>query len=807
MRRRQGIGLAAVLSLSLSVVACQEGGRSDAVGLARANPDAPVVSIYDPANRCLNIVQNDQALATTPAGDGYVLSDVGDAAGFYFKPSRLGAYLLLSAYEREAGMAGSKSLLGVSDPAGEFLDATGNFVGEVGILVSAVGDIADLVLDPVAPLGQAIRNVGDNVGLIGDRIGDVTVRPALALVDQASDLSVWRLLPAAGGGFQLINDVTGQYLAVVEGQLGLTAPARAGESSVWQLLPAEGCAEYPEVDLNLRLVDERGPALFMKDVPLFSRSDLASAIDDDDVYGYIDAHSHVTAYEFIGGRVNYGDPFHKFGVDHALDNCAVHHGPQGLTGIIESFTTQGLPVGVHDTQGWPSFGYWPTHNSLQHHQSYYRWIERAYYGGLRILVNHYTGNEILCQLNPQKENDCDFEANWRLQRQRLFEMQDYIDAQNGGPDQGWFRIVDNPAHARKVIAQGKLAVIQGIEISKLFNCGEFLGQSECTREQITERLEAAYDLGVRHIFPVHKFDNALGGVVPDEAFGIGTVLYAGNLAETGHLLEFEACPEKFQSDSANDPDAANPLGILDQLLFQLEYVDGQLQRSPLALPPLLPASENGLCNIRGLSPLGDHLITELMRRGMIIEVDHSSRKAIDRMLEIAEANGYPGLTSSHDWLYSEELLDRVVANDGIISRFASAREGWVDKLNKVGDRPASLRIGELASTGMASDVNGIASLPGNSNTDALGLLYPFLSVDGRVEFDAQVTGDRRFDLHDGNGVAHYGLYPDQIADMARFTEERSPEEVSQALRRLFSSAETYLRNWEAAERWRQAERN
>jgi hypothetical protein len=72
-----------------------------------------------------------------------------------------------------------------------------------------------------------------------------------------------------------------------------------------------------------------------------------------------------------------------------------------------------------------------------------------------------------------------------------------------------------------------------------------------------------------------------------------------------------------------------------------------------------------------------------------------------------------------------------------------------------------------------------------------------------VEFDAQVTGDRRFDLYDGNGVAHYGLYPDQIADMAQFTEDRSPEEVRQALQRLFSSAETYLRNWEAAQSWRQ----
>ena len=149
----------------------------------------------------------------------------------------------------------------------------------------------------------------------------------------------------------------------------------------------------------------------------------------------------------------------------------------------------------------------------------------------------------------EARNDCDFEANGRLQAQRLREMQDYIDAQNGGPGEGWLRIVDNPADARAVIADGKLAVVQGIEISKVFNCGEFLGQPECSREQIVERLDAAYAAGVRHVFPVHKFDNAFGGVYPTESFGIGTILHVGNLAETGHLQEFEACPEHYEGPS------------------------------------------------------------------------------------------------------------------------------------------------------------------------------------------------------------------------------------------------------------------
>ena len=45
-------------------------------------------------------------------------------------------------------------------------------------------------------------------------------------------------------------------------------------------------------------------------------------------------------------------------------------------------------------------------------------------------------------------------------------MQDYIDAQYGGPGRGWYRIVTDPFEARKVINQGKLAVVMGMETSR-----------------------------------------------------------------------------------------------------------------------------------------------------------------------------------------------------------------------------------------------------------------------------------------------------------------------------------------------------
>ena len=55
--------------------------------------------------------------------------------------------------------------------------------------------------------------------------------------------------------------------------------------------------------------------------------------------------------------------------------------------------------------------------------------------------------------------------------------------------------------------------------------------------------------------------------------------------------------------------------MLTQPLFQ-----GQL--------PVYPPGPH--CNPKGLTPLGEHLIRSMMRKGMIVETDHMSMKARGR---------------------------------------------------------------------------------------------------------------------------------------------------------------------------------
>ncbi|MFT7127526.1 MAG: hypothetical protein ACI9HX_001204, partial [Pseudoalteromonas tetraodonis] len=107
----------------------------------------------------------------------------------------------------------------------------------------------------------------------------------------------------------------------------------------------------------------------------------------------------------------------------------------------------------------------------------------------------------------------------------------------------------------------------------------------------------------------------------------------------------------------------------------------------------------------------------------------------------------------------------------------------------------------LLASGFGSDINGIHHQP-RPRDDALEnpLEYPFRGYKSKVIFDRQRTGERVFD-HNIDGVPHYGLYPDYIADM------QAAEGGEKALECVFRSAEAYLRIWEASNVARDAAAN
>ena len=170
------------------------------------------------------------------------------------------------------------------------------------------------------------------------------------------------------------------------------------------------------------------------------------------------------------------------------------------------------------------------------------------------MVNDLVENRALCELYPLKQNDCDEMASARLQAQDMLALQDYVDAQYGGPGKGWLRIVRSPAEARRVINEGKLAMVFGMETSEVFGCGQFNGTPRCDAAQIDRQLDEFHALGVRSVFPVHKFDNALGGTHFDDG-ATGVLVNAGNKYATGRFWQADHCDDP---DHDNEPTNVEP---------------------------------------------------------------------------------------------------------------------------------------------------------------------------------------------------------------------------------------------------------
>ena len=582
-----------------------------------------------------------------------------------------------------------------------------------------------------------------------------------------------------------------------------------GEAAEVTLFPATDCAPYPELS-----VDAEGEVSRVEH-------------DDGDLFGIVDTHSHIlTNLAFGGGGVFHGAPFHRLGVEHALPDCRANHGHEGrrdLLGyafdrvgragadenLLLSLLTGRAPEFNHDTDGYPAFTEWPSAHTLSTHQTqYYKWLKRAYLGGLRLVVQHATSNQILCELmigigaQPARYSCSDMVAVDRI-LEETYAMERYIDAQEGGPGEGWFRIVTSPEQAREVIRDGKMAVVLGIEVSNLFDC--FLvppdGAPACDEAHIEQQLDHYYELGVRAIFPVHKYDNALSAGDGDRG-----ITELGNFIQTGHYLNFtDDCPDVQSNFDRGDVSfgelnqpredyfaeppfdmsgfAESPIDVL------LEYAD-ELQGGPL---------EGDYCQNAGLTPLGEHVIEEIIARGMILEIDHLPPRAYQRAFEILQEHDYPA-AGTHGMNHEGALyaLGGVSKMNLGRCRDADAPGAMVAELS---ERVALIEAeGGYPAEGFGFDLNGFAGAPGpRFGPDSVcdepqqdPISYPFESFAGDVTFTEPQVGERSIDFNT-EGLAHIGLMPELIEDARR------DAETDAQLEPLFRSAEAYVRMWERSE--------
>jgi microsomal dipeptidase-like Zn-dependent dipeptidase len=521
--------------------------------------------------------------------------------------------------------------------------------------------------------------------------------------------------------------------------------------------------------------------------------------------------------------------------------------------------TVGSDLGTFDGSEWnigaPGFTAWPQWTTTTHQQSYHRWLERAWRGGLRLIVQMAVQNTALCKTNKRLRNVvCDDSMAFVDQQlQAAYDFQDYIDriAGNGADrDGGWFRIVRTPEQARRVIAEGKMAVVLGIEVDHLFNCkfpthqctvvpdlnliiscdltldndvcGDPNHPARTSEQWVRDQVDYYHDVwGVQHMFPIHNFDNSFGGTATWQS-----AIEVGNRFIEGHWYSSRECAQE------------NYGFKLGQELPLMQFIAGLFGFGQGVLFPV--RLEAASCNSFGLFPLGRTLIRRMMDRGMIVDVDHMSNFALDDTIALAqERGGYP-LAASHTLFFglnAQEIRHErmrtagqlaamnamgsmvgVMLKDDILDRGSRGQRKTIDYPGSgIADdcRHSSKTFAQMyryavdtmgGRVGLGSDFNGVAGHFGpRFGSDACGddpgersaqlmdkkrLDYPF-TLEGFGTFGPQVSGAKVFDYNTA-GLAHVGLLPDFVADLGRIGLNASDVDP------LFRSAEEYIRMWERA---------
>ena len=727
--------------MSLSLVAASLVGTLLAAAPAAASPIPRGPSDrYAMAGKCYVIQAGDGAYVVRTEDGGYAAAadERSDGEPFHFQATDLGRYLLFDS--QEDFVASSEGTL-----AEATYSVTKSQPGRVagGLAYEKTDEAAD----------EVAKSEANDVSGRGDEV---------VSADEPSVLADWEITEAGGGGFLVSLPATGQSLAPTEnGRLDLLA-----KGAPFYFKRSTGCAEFPEIEVNVRGPVAKGETSF------------------GEVKGFLDAHLHMMAFEFLGGRARCGRPWHPYGVTMALVDCPDHE-PGGYGAVLEKLVSRHDPASGHNTDGWPTFEGWPRYNSLTHEQVYYKWLERAWRGGLRMFVNLLVDNNQLCKIYPYKKNSCNEMDGVRLQARRIRELERYIDAQSGGPGEGWFRIVKDPFEAREVINEGKLAVVLGIEVSVPLDCGLTLDMPRCNLEDIDKGLDEVYDLGVRQMELVNKFDNAFSGVAGDEGT-TGVVVNQGNKLETGHYWRMDTCDE--HAGHAHDKTQMNwhdHSGSPDEFSGRDSLVGAILAQAGMSgAAPVYP--EGPHCNILGMSKLGEAMIKGMAERGMIFDPDHMSAKAQSQALDLVESLGYSGIISSHGWS-NNEIYPRIYELGGVVTPYAGNSTSFVDAWREhkqwEDDR-------YYFGFGYGADTNGFGSQGAPRGAGASNpVTYPFEGFGG-VTVDKQVSGTRTYDINT-DGVAHYGLYPDWIEDLRRLAGDEIVEDMARG-------PEAYLQMWERA---------
>lgn len=471
-----------------------------------------------------------------------------------------------------------------------------------------------------------------------------------------------------------------------------------------------------------------------------------------------------------------GDPLRKIFIEDLEKALGGRSTPEAARGFSKNY--------CEPEKDGNDFAHWPTWDDVTHQKMWVDSLKRAADGGLRVMVALAVNNATIAQavkgpLDTLPDDD------WKLAKLQLEEMRAFVDRHD------FMEIAYSPEDLERIVRASKLAIVLGIEVDNLGNMHDLSIPNE---SHIKGIIQEAHALGARYIFPIHVIDNPLGGAsVYQEWFNISNYYETGSYwamtcSQPGRQVAFRYHTE---------------LPFLDQLKIAV------FERLKLGAIPPTPMTPNpcgegmGHVNSQGLSPLGEVALKEMMRLGMLIDIDHMSDSAAEKAIELAMSidespatgkfDGYP-LFSGHN---SVRTGDKAT---GQISEYART----VSQYQRIAEMHGMAGVG---TTGLTADLfirdyKGVLAASGDVvagfGTDTNGLV-PGMPPrnDSKVVYDADFQksrlGTHQWD-YNRDGVAHYGMVVDYMKDMQTL---QGGQEV---IDNLMKGAEWFLESWRHAEK-------
>jgi hypothetical protein len=504
--------------------------------------------------------------------------------------------------------------------------------------------------------------------------------------------------------------------------------------------------------------------------------------------GWADLHTHPMVHLAFGGKlihggVDVGSPLpqdlsckgrtNATSIEHALsddrpshggknwinftcgDDLRAHHIIPGFQRANDALVTAG--PSKPPALGYPEFLHWPKWNDITHQKMWFEWIRRARDGGLRVMVALATNNKTLGDaVSGPGDGPTDDKTSGDLQ---LTELKAFV-----GRHPDFMEVAYGPADVKRIVQSNRIAVVLGVELDNIgnFNLPELrpLMSGPAGYGIIAGEIQRLYTLGVRYVIPIHVIDNQFGGTaIYENGFN------RSNLREAGHFWEIEC--------------AKNSDGITYTYNEEYDLVKAMAAFVKIGMDPFRRSGPGPDCsgpgkgphrNARGLTLQGIFAIKEMMKRGMIVDIDHMSQYSADATLDLGEKFGYP-IVSGHNGIRgygsdhasenqrTQRQLQRISRLHGMFGLGTDGvhQSSWANQyeyaLNIMGYQHsdtlnALYRVGAVA---FGTDLNGLVQGPPPSRK---GDVYP-----GWLE--PSTSGSKTWRYSD-DGVAHYGMMADFV---------------------------------------------